>query len=178
MRRGPERGLALGSLVPRGLATVVLLGCFLVGAAPGEAQLRLGAHVVGAQDSFDGTIGLGVRAGIEAPVLPFDLLASGEYFFSDCPAGITGCGLYGLTVDANFRLVFPVVRPYISGGLAYRNIDLGDSSQDDSVVGPSVGAGVDAALGNIRAFGELRYEFVDAPEKQFIWRLGLLFDVF
>ncbi len=104
-------------------------------------------------------------------------MASGEYFFPDCPAEDTNCGLYGLTLDANFRLPFPLVRPYITGGLAYRNIS-SVSSSDETVAGLALGAGLDVALGGIRAFGETRYEFVDAPEKQFLWRIGLLFPLF
>ncbi len=160
------------------VSATIALGWVFLATAPVDAQIRVGGHVVGAQDAFDGTIGLGVRAGIETPILPFDVLASGEYFFADCPPGISGCGLYGVTLDANFRMVFPVVRPYISGGLAFRNIDPADNGSDESVTGLSVGGGVDASLGNMGVFGEVRYEFVDAPEKQFIWRVGVLFDVF
>ena len=166
---------------PQGHVLVpALLGAlFLVlGPGSGAAQLRLGGHLVTAHDAFDGTLGIGVRAGLDPPVLPFELMASGEYFFPDCPPGVTGCGLYGLTVDANFRIVFPLVRPYLQAGLAYRNVDPAAPNEDESVIGPALGAGVDVGLSGIRIFGEGRYEFVDAPEKQFVWRLGALFEVF
>jgi hypothetical protein len=158
--------------------SAILVGTLLIGAAPAEAQLRIGGHFVNAQDAFDGTYGIGVRLGLDPPVLPLELIGSGEYFFADCPAGQSGCGLYGLTVDANFRIVFPVVRPYVSAGLAYRNIDLADPTEDDSVVGPTLGVGLDVGLSGFSIFGESRYEFVDAPEKQFVWRLGAMFEPF
>ena len=88
------------------------------------------------------------------------------------------CGLYGLTLDANFRLLFPLVRPYISAGLAYRNISPVEIGGDETVAGLGLGLGVDVALAGVRLFGESRYEFLDAPEKQFLWRLGALFEVF
>ncbi len=143
-----------------------------------EAQLRLGSHVVRATEAFGGAYGVGLRAGIDVPVLPFDLMASGEYFFPDCPPEESDCGLHGATVDANFRLVFPIVRPYISAGLAYRNLSPPALGVDESVAGLTVGLGLDVAIAGVRAFGESRYEFVDAPEKQFIWRLGVLFQIF
>ena len=163
-----------GSLWVSGL----LIGLTLLSASPADGQLRVGGHLVSAQDAFSGTLGVGVRAGIDSPLLPFEIVASGEYFFADRPPEESGCGLYGLTADANFRIVFPVVRPYVSAGFAYRNIDPAADNQDQSVVGPALGVGLDVGLSGIRIFGESRCEFVDAPEKQFVWRLGAMFEVF
>jgi hypothetical protein len=158
-------------------AFFTLLAAALIVAAPSRAlaQVNWGAHAVHASDAFGGTYGAGLRLGIALPALPFDLMASGEYFFPDCPAGQGGCGLRGFTLDANFRMAFPVVRPYITAGLAYRSYSPGGGGSDDSATGPAVGVGVDLSLGGIRAFGETRYEFVSAPENEFVWRLGLLF---
>lgn len=142
-------------------------------ASGAEAQLVFGGHVVSAADAFGGTYGAGLRAGLDLPALPFDLMASGEYFFPDCPPALDDCGLRGVTLDANFRMVFPLVRPYLTGGLARRRTVEDDA--EDASTGIALGAGVDVALGGVRAFGEARYEFVDAPEKQVVWRLGLLF---
>lgn len=180
MRVEPDLTKGRRERLPGRFLGPTLLAAVVLGLGPGSAaaQFHLGGHLVTAQDAFDGTLGMGVRAGIDPPVLPFELMASGEYFFADCPPGESGCGLYGLTVDANFRLVFPVVTPYIQAGLAYRNIDPAAPNEDESVTGPALGAGVDVGLSGIRIFGEGRYEFVDAPEKQFVWRLGALFQVY
>ena len=120
----PFPGRVLGeSLLPAALFPGVLVAaCLILSPSPADGQLRIGGHVVKAADAFDDSYGLGLGAGIDFPLLPFDLMASGEYFFADCPPEDPDCGLYGLTFDANFRLLFPLVRPYISAGLAYRNI--------------------------------------------------------
>jgi hypothetical protein len=149
-----------------------------MGATSVAAQLRIGGHFVSAQDTFAGTQGVGVRVGFDPPILPFELMVSGEYFFTDCPPGESGCGRYGLTADANFRIVLPLVRPYLSAGLAYRNMDMAAPTQDEFVVGPTLGVGVDVGLSGLRLVGESRYEFMEAPDKQFVWRLGAMFEVF
>ena len=176
----PFPGRVLGeSLLPAALFPGVLVAaCLILSPSPADGQLRIGGHVVKAADAFDGSYGLGLGAGIDFPLLPFDLMASGEYFFADCPPEDPDCGLYGLTLDANFRLLFPLVRPYISAGLAYRNISPVEIGGDETVAGLGLGLGVDVALAGVRLFGESRYEFLDAPEKQFLWRLGVLFEVF
>jgi hypothetical protein len=70
-------------------------------------------------------------------------------------------------------MVLPVIRPYIVGGLAHRRFSAGGTDED--ATGLAVGAGLDLALGGVRIFGEGRYEFLDAPEKQVVTRLGLMF---
>jgi hypothetical protein len=159
-------------------AVLPLVGAaLLIAAAPGKAtaQVNWGGHVAHAADAFGGTYGVGLRLGIDLPALPFDLVATGEHFFPDCPAGHGGCSFNGFTLDGNFRIAFPVIRPYITAGLAYRSYSPGGDGPDDSATGPAVGLGADLSLGGIRVFGETRYEFVDAPENEFVWRLGLLF---
>lgn len=140
-----------------------------------SAQVNWGAHVAHADDVFDGTYGVGVRGGIDLPALPFDLMGSAEYFFPDCPSGQSGCGFWGASLDANFRMVFPVVRPYISTGLVYRNFSPGGNGPDDTGTGIALGLGADVSLAGVRIFGETRYEFVTAPEREFVWRIGMLF---
>lgn len=159
---------------------VLLLFALMLLSIPtaGEAQLRVGVHAVHAEKSFGGSTGLGLRTGIQLPVIPFDLFASGEYFFPDCPAGQDNCGLHGVSLDGNFRFVFPIVRPYLSGGLVHRRIDSGGVNGSTSDTGISVGAGVDLRLGSLGAFAEGRYEFVDAPNSQAILRAGVLLGLF
>ncbi len=47
--------------------------------------------------------------------------------------------------------------------------------EEADTLGPGLGAGV--ALARLHLFGEARYEWVDAPKKQRLWRLGILFDI-
>ena len=179
-RRGvPFVGRVGAFILPAALSPAVLVAAYLIlSPSAADAQLRVGGHLVKAADTFDGSYGLGLRAGIDFPLLPFDLMASGEYFFPNCPPEDSDCGLYELTLDANFRLLFPLVRPYISAGLAYRNISPMQIGADETVAGLGLGLGVDVELAGVRLFGESRYEFLNAPEKQFLWRLGALFEVF
>ena len=153
------------------------LGALAVALLPvaATAQVFWGAHAVHAADAFGGATGAGVRAGVDLPVLPFDLVGSAEYFFPDCPNDRSDCGLHGLTLDANLRMVIPLVRPYAVAGLAHRRISPGGDLPDEESTGLALGAGVDVALGGVRIFGEGRYEFLNAPEKQFFYRLGVLF---
>jgi len=157
--RAGLRALAVGAVLP----------------VAATAQVSWGAHAVRAADAFGGATGAGVRAGVTLPVLPFDLIGSAEYFFPDCGNDQSDCGLHGLTLDANVRMVLPVLRPYGLAGLAYRKVSPGGDAPDEESTGLALGAGVDLALGGLRLFGEGRYEFLDAPEKQFLLRLGIMF---
>jgi hypothetical protein len=157
--------------------SAVFLGAllFLGSADRAHAQFHWGPHAVHASKSFDGATGVGLRAGIGLPMVPIGLTASGEHFFPSCPDG-SGCGLRGITVDGTYRpFPFPIVRPYVTGGVAYRNFDPGTGAGSEDVSGLAAGAGIDVSLGGLRAFGEVRYEFVDAPSSQGVWRLGVLF---
>jgi hypothetical protein len=140
----------------------------------GSAQIRVGLHAVQAMDVLDGTTGVGARVGIQTPVLPFDLFATGEYFLPDCPPGNDGCGLRGASIEANFRMMVPLVRPYLTGGIAYREFTPGGGESRVSDTGVALGAGVDIGLGRARLFGEGRYEFLKAPDRQMVVRIGLI----
>lgn len=150
---------------------VLLLG---VGVRPAVAQVSLGVHGVGASDAFGGAEGVGARLAFSLPLFPVDVLATAETFFPDC--GDLECSLRGISIDASMDLLpLPVVRPYVTGGFTARRFDtgLGEGSRD--VSGLNVGAGVNVGLSGLRLFGEGRYEFVGAPERQTIFRLGVLF---
>ena len=182
VRRTPERGAVPRRPARRNRAGLLLLSC---AAWPGlwalpagiSAQLRVGGHFVHAAESFGGASGVGLRAGVAIPLLPLDVMASWARFSPECPPGEPDCGLTGLTLDANFRIPVPLVRPYLSGGIAYRSLDPVDPGDDGGVLGPGLGAGAEVALARLRLFGEARYEWVDAPEDQLLWRLGVLFDL-
>lgn len=156
------------------LTAAVAVLCLTLLPSPTSAQLRIGVHAAQAMDVLDGALGGGARLGIEVPVLPFDLFATAEYFRPDCLEGFDGCGFRGGSIEANFRMVVPLVRPYLTGGIAYREFNPGGNADSVTDTGITVGAGVDIGLGRARLFGEGRYEFLKAPERQVVVRIGLL----
>jgi len=160
------------------LAAVALAGSALA-IAPGAArgQLVVGVHAVEASKTLGGATGAGLRAGLDLPLLPFDLLASGEYFFPDCPDERDGCSFWGATLDANVGMILPIVTPYVSGGLAYRSLKRFEEDDAETATGASVGAGVTVSLGGLRGFAEVRYELVEIPDEQTLIRVGLLLGV-
>jgi hypothetical protein len=149
---------------------VVLL---LLSAPPASAQVFWGAHLAKANTSFGGTKGAGLRAGLTLPLIPVEVVGSGEYFFPDCPPGFGGCALKGAALDANLRLPFPVLQPYATGGKVWRAFTPGAGAAETRLSGNSMGAGLNLSLGKARLFGEARYEFVDVPESQVMFRVGL-----
>lgn len=167
-----------GSRAAGVLFTVLAAGSMLV-PAPAAAQVSVGVHGVHAADAFGGATGAGLRAGLDIGLLPFAVFASAEKFFPDCPSGSSGCSLAGFTLDANFRMTIPVVRPYVTGGLVWRDFSVGgEDGFDDSASGVALGVGADVRLGQVGVFGEGRYEFLKAPERQYVFRLGVLFNPF
>jgi len=155
------------------LLTVLLLALVILPTS-GAAQISYGGHLVQAQDAFGGAGGVGARVGVGLPLFPVTGFVSAEYFFPDCGAA-SGCGLSGVSLDLNYTLLpLPVVTPYLTGGVVARRIDLGGASEARSETGLHAGAGVSAGVPGMRVFGEARYEFVQAPERQFVLRLGVL----
>jgi hypothetical protein len=153
-------------------------GILLALPTPGDAQFLVGAHAAHAGKSFGGTVGTGIRAGVDLPVLPFAVYGGWERYFPDCGAGIEGCKLEGFTLDVNFSMFLPLLRPYLSGGLAYRTFRLSDQLPEEDTSGASVGAGFDLTLGSLRGFAEARYELVKVPGRQRVVRLGLMLEAF
>jgi opacity protein-like surface antigen len=139
-----------------------------------EAQFFLGGHA--AYTTYqDGGWGGGARAGLDIPVLPLDIMGAVELFSPSCPEGRDGCSLWGASLDANLRLPIPLVRPYITGGLSYRDGDRGGELGSASESGLNLGLGVDVNLG-IRIFADWRYEFLGEFEEGLL-RAGLNFNL-
>ena len=150
---------------------VLLLG---VPATQASGQLSLGVHGVSATDAFGGTQGAGGRVAFSLPLLPVDFMVTAETFFPDC--GDLDCSLRGVSLDASMDLLpLPVVRPYVTGGFTVRRFDTGLGEGTREARGLNAGAGVNVGLAGLRLFGEGRYEFFSAPERQTVVRLGVLF---
>lgn len=151
---------------------------------PEEAQaqtdlLDLGVHAVRASDILDGSTGLGGQVALRPPGFPVTVRLAVERFFPDCPdidgESADDCGAWGATLDANLAFPMPVLRPYASGGLVRRSIDLGNSLGDAAEEGIALGGGLELSLLGLNAFGEARYEILDAVDDGWIFRLGLIF---
>ncbi len=152
------------------LAGAAVAAALSLGAAEGaSAQLYFGGHGAWAGDFGD--FGIGAQAGWDLPALPVDVAVGGEYFFPDCEED---CGLWGGYLAANLRFPFPIVRPYITGGWAYRSFDRGESDGSDN--GFMAGGGVDLKLASVRAFAEWTYEFLEKRNglEQGIVKVGLI----
>jgi len=157
--------------------TTALVGLLVLSAgtspAPAAAQVSYGVHVVEARDAFEGARGIGARVGVKVPFLPVSAFATGEYFRPDCgPA--SGCGLSGVSLDLNYALIPMLpVSPYLTGGYTRRRFDPGAGGEVSTPEGIHVGAGLAAGLAGYGVFGEARYEFVAAPERQIVVRVGV-----
>jgi len=167
----------------RHLAWVVVLGLALplMPPAPAGAQLSYGGHVVEARDAFGGARGLGARVGVSVPLLPLRAYGTAEYFRPDC-GPLDRCGLSGVSLDVNYAILpIPLLSPYLTGGVVARRVHPGPAAADLSGDGEAfsdrgvhLGVGITAGAAGFRLFGEARYEFVRAPERQVVMRIGLL----
>ncbi len=149
----------------------------LIGPNAVDGQLVGGVFGARAQDSFGGTKGFGAEAGVSLPMLPLEVFGAGTMFFPACD----GCELKGWSLGVKFSVLpLPLLRPYLTFGRTWR--DLEDSSnaliQDD--VGFFSGAGLEIRLPGFGIFAEGRYEFMtENPDpnvdlRQWVLRAGLM----
>lgn len=140
--------------------------------------LDVGIHVARASDILDGSTGLGGQVAVRPPFLPVSLRLAVERFFPDCPeidGGSNDCGAWGFTVDANLAFPMPMFRPYASGGLVRRSIDVGSPLGGTAKEGFALGGGLELRLLGLNAFGEARYEIIDSVDDGWMFRLGVIF---
>jgi hypothetical protein len=155
---------------------LVVAGAALPQAA--EAQLKFGAHAAFAENiGEDGSFGLGARVGIDPPLLPFSFWAHGDYYFPD-DVGSISTGYQTVGADVHFSpLPFPMVTPYLSGGVLYRRATL-EGFDASSATGFVVGAGVDIGVlvsGTIQIRREFFADDADVPGDQWTIRAGITF---
>ena len=159
-------------------AFAVLTIAALIGPVSADGQLVGGVFGARARDSFGGTNGLGAEAGVSLPLLPIEVVGSGTLYSPSC----TGCDLSGWSLGVRFLVLpLPVVKPYISGGRTWRDLE---DPRDGLVLdeeGVFVGPGLQIAFPGTRAgmFLEGRYEFLTSDSgptrdlRQWNWRIGL-----
>ena len=155
---------------PVRLALLLSTLTLVAGASPAAAQIGFGGHVVQASDAFDGTTGVGARLKVGIPLFPVSAALNGEYFFPDC--GDADCSLYGATLDLNYALPLPLLQPWVGVGWSVRKVEVDDASSTER--GFNVGVGAELRLTAFRPFVDIRYELADAPEKQYLLRLGIM----
>ncbi len=156
-------------------ALVILTIGALIGPLPAHAQLVGGVFGSRARDSFGGTNGLGAVAGVSLPLLPLEVFATGTLFYPAC----SDCVLKGWSLGVKFSVFpLPVIKPYLTFGRAWRNIQdpsVGLTADNQGLFG---GAGLEIRLPGFGIFAEGRYEFmmeeVDPDLRQWILRAGLM----
>ncbi len=158
-------------MTPRRLTScIVLIGALVI---PGTARAQLFGGLTGAwAEGFDGSVGMGGVLGYDLPILPVDIFGEGTWFFPDCD----GCDLKGWSLGVNVRLPLPLIRPYLTGGMTWRDLEDPDAVSIDTVSesGGFAGAGVDLAIASFRLFLEGRYELLDGDLEQAVVRLGVM----
>lgn len=155
--------------------STAMIGAFLVPASA-HAQLFGGIYGAYASDSFDGSIGVGGLIGLDIPILPVDIYGGGTAFFPDCEGD---CELSEFTLGVNVRLPLPLVRPYLTTGVTWRDVEVSGATipevgNDDT--GLFAGLGVDLAFSWVRVFAEGRYEFMEDAlgDEQLVFRGGVM----
>lgn len=153
--------------VGMGLSTLTLVAVL---ALPASAQIGVGGEYVRAADAFGGTAGVGARLRLGVPLFPVNAVINGEYFFPQCPAD--DCSLRGVTFDLDYSLPIPVIHPWVGAGWSIRELKVGGLRSTRR--GVNVGVGAELQLRMLRPFVDFRYEFVNAPEKQYVTRVGVM----
>ena len=149
-------------------AAVACLAVFAF-AAPCAAQLRPGVQASYALDQFSGVFGLGGRLVAGLPAIPVRLVGSADYYFPRCVRG-QDCDYW--QANANIIVSLPLLPiplfRYVGGGWNYQRVKFTESA---TARGINVLGGVDVSD---TAMFEIRYEFMDGQQDQFVITVGVL----
>ena len=158
-------------------AFVVLAMGALISPMPAHGQLVGGVFGARAQDTFGGTNGIGVEAGVSLPFLPLEVFAAGTLFRPAC----TGCDFNGWSLGVNFSVFpLPVLHPYVTFGRTWRDLEDSNNAVTVDDKGYFAGAGLEVVLPGFGIFAEARYEFLTADaapfpdRRQWMLRAGVL----
>jgi hypothetical protein len=164
------------------VATIAAATVSVVG--PGVAQAQLGL-ILGGGGTLPGSVssalsynGLGynVLAGValHMPLLPITLRFEGQYDQFSSPLNIYQSRIYSATVNAEYEIPTPIVRPYLVGGGGYYHITAryfnaaaapGSPTEIETPTngaGVNGGLGVRSGLGGMGLFAEWRYHYIFA----------------
>lgn len=166
-------------IVVKKLVFAILTIGALIGSVPVNGQLVGSVFGARARDSFGGTNGFGAGLGVSLPLLPLEVFGTGTLFRPDC----SGCELKGWSLGVKFTVFpLPVLKPYVTLGRTWRDLEDPSLSQVTDDVGLFAGAGLEIGLPGVGAgiFAEGRYEFLTEPAgldqdlKQWTLRAGLV----
>lgn len=157
-------------------ALALLIIGALIAPIPADGQLVGGVFGARARDSFGGTNGFGAQVGVSLPLVPLEVFVAGTQFGPACP----GCDLKGWSLGAKLGVFpLPVLKPYVTFGRTWRDLEDPSSSLILDDDGFFTGAGLEVALPGFGLFGEGRYEFLTedpgaSPDlRQWTLRVGL-----
>ena len=158
-------------------ALAVLTIGALIGPTAVDGQLVGGVLGARARDSFGGTNGFGVEAGVSLPQFPLEVFASRTLFRPACGR----CDLKGWSLGVKLGVFpLPVLRPYVTFGRTWRDLeDLNNGLILDDE-GLFTGAGLEIGRPGFGIFAEGRYEFMTgdpgpSPDlRQWTLRAGLM----
>jgi len=165
-------------------SAAIAAGVLTSALVPAAAQAQIGL-LLGAGGTFRGNVssglsysGLGynVMAGLvlRVPILPVALRLEGQYDQFSTPLSVYQDRIYSATVNAEYSLPLPIVRPYIVGGGGYYHITAryfnpsaapgspNEITQPATGIGLNGGFGARAGLGGIGLFAEWRYHYIFA----------------
>ena len=159
------------------LGLVVLTIGALIGPIPADGQLVGGVFGARARESFGGTDGFGAQAGVSLPMFPLEVFAAGTRFRPAC----SGCDFRGWSLGVKLGILsLPVLRPYVTFGRTWRDLEDPSNSLILDDHGFFTGAGSEIRLPGFGIFAEGRYEFMtedpatSADLRQWTLRAGLM----
>jgi hypothetical protein len=128
-------------------------GLLLAVSVPAGGQVSLGGHLARTPEPFGVSRGIGARLEFGAPLIPLFVAVSGEYFFTGCAMG--DCDLRGVSVDANYAITIPLLRPWVGVGWSVRQSEEGGRKRTER--GVNVGIGGALMLSSFHPFVDVRY---------------------
>ena len=138
--------------VARFTFAVLTIGA-LIGPIPADGQLVGGVFGARARDSFGGTNGIGVHAGVSLPLVPLEVFVAGTLFDPAC----SECDLKGWSLGVKFGVLpLPLLHPYVTLGRTWRDLEDPINALISSDRGFFGGAGLEIVLPGFGIFAEGR----------------------
>ena len=134
-----------------------------------SGQIVGGVFVERGLQSSENRDGIGGQLGFEVAFLPIDIFGSGAYF----PSKKQAESFRVWSVGARTSIIpFPLVRPYIVGGLSLTESRVSNVEASKSEEGSFAGIGIDFKVKDLRIYAEGKYEMFDESESFVRFRMG------
>ena len=142
-------------------AFFVLMAASAFGQVSSPVSGNLGVHLNGgnlSEDPYGWGWGVGAHLDIDIPVVSFRLSGDYQLFLPEKNSGADNVKLFSGTANAKLPVLpLPVVKPYVTGGVGFASLTVGDESKTKPSL--NVGAGVDFSF-ILTAFAEVRYNWI------------------